>query len=77
MIEVVGGKDSGIDSGFCDRFAEALALVRDGQPRQACSNFEQLLKERPDDRVARMYLERLRSPAANTDREFVFEFDTK
>ncbi|HTY54265.1 MAG TPA: adenylate/guanylate cyclase domain-containing protein [Candidatus Binataceae bacterium] len=77
MIEVLGRQDSGIDTGFCDRFAEALLLVRDGQARQACHNFEQLLKERPDDHVARMYLERLRSAADGTEREVVFEFDTK
>lgn len=77
MIEVIGRRGSGIDPGFCDRFAEALGLVRDGQARQACHNFEQLLKERPDDYVTRMYLERLRSSADGTDREFVFEFDSK
>jgi len=77
MIEVVGRRDSDVDPGFCDRFEEALVLVRDGQAHQACRNFEQLLKERPDDYVVRMYLERLLSPAAGTDREFVFEFDTK
>jgi adenylate cyclase len=77
MIEVLGRQGSGIDTGFCDRFAEAMILVRDGQARQACNNFEQLLKERPDDHVARMYLERLRSAADGTEHEVVFEFDTK
>ena len=77
MIEVVGRRGSDIDSGFCDRFAQAVGLARDGQARQACHNFEQLLKERPDDQVTRMYLEQLRSTADGTDREFVFQFDTK
>ena len=77
MIEVVGRRGSGVDPGFCDRFAEALVLVRDGQAHQACRNFEQLLKERPDDYIVRMYLERLLSAADGIDRELVFEFDTK
>ena len=77
MIEVIGRMGGVVDTGFCERFTRAVSLAREGQAVRARENFEQLLKERPDDHVARMYVERLRTSVDGAAREFVFEFDTK
>lgn len=77
MVEVVGRKDDGIDSGYYDRFARALMLGRNGQAHEGCSALEQLFRERPSDHIVEMYLGRVRLNPDVLKHEMVFEFDTK
>ncbi len=77
MVEVVGHKDAGIEPAYYTRFADALTLVRNGQPNEAREAFECLLKEKPEDHMVEMFLERLRSLSGIAQREIVFEFDVK
>ncbi len=77
MVEIVGRKGDGIDPGFYDGFAQAVALVRNGEQLEARSALERLLKENPSDHVTQMYLERLRSLSDTMEHELIFEFDVK
>jgi adenylate cyclase len=76
LVEVVAQAGDGVDPGFYQRFAQAMAALREGPRTQACTALEELEGEKPGDRVVEMYLERLRAPAGEAN-EIVFEFDTK
>jgi|HubBroStandDraft_4_1064222.scaffolds.fasta_scaffold2120273_1 hypothetical protein len=50
---------------------------KNGEPLQARSALERLLKENPSDQVIQMYLERLQSLSGTLGRALIFEFDVK
>jgi adenylate cyclase len=72
VFEIVDRKRDGIDDSYYARFSEALAASRSQAPFEARARFAVLAAERPDDHVARLYLERLAS--ANDLSGLVFEF---
>ncbi len=75
VIEVVAFEGDGVDPAYYHRFASAIELLRMGFSPE--SDLRDLLKDRPDDRVIAMCLERLQTPDGKLPHEMVFEFDTK
>jgi adenylate cyclase len=75
VVEVAGRAGDGADPAYYDRFARALAAMRDGVSPEP--ELRAMLGDRPDDRVIAMCLERLGAAGANHPHELVFEFDTK
>lgn len=75
VIEVVAFEGDGVDPAYYQRFASALELLRMGHSPE--NDLRDLLKDRPDDRVIAMCLERLQTPDGKLAHEMVFEFDTK
>ncbi|MBF6558928.1 MAG: adenylate/guanylate cyclase domain-containing protein [Candidatus Binataceae bacterium] len=75
-VEVVGREGDGVDPEFYARFAKAIDLLHKGYSPEG--ELRAMLKDRPDDRVVAMCLERLAAaPEGRRPREIVFEFDTK
>jgi adenylate cyclase len=76
VVEVAGHRGDGADCVHYERFSEAMALLRQGESPEA--DLRVLQRERPDDHVIAMCLERLHSTNGNPPpRDLVFEFDTK
>jgi adenylate cyclase len=75
VIEIVAVEGDGVDPGYYRRFAEAIAMLRRGDSPE--SELRGLLRDRPDDQVIAMCLERLDSSEGSRPSEMVFEFDTK
>jgi adenylate cyclase len=75
VVEIAGHKRDGVDPAHYQRFSDALALLRQGQSPEA--DLRTLQRERPDDHVIAMCLERLHTTNGEAPREMVFEFDTK
>ncbi len=75
VIEVVAFEGDGVDPAYYQRFASAIELLRMGFSPEG--DLRDLLKDRPDDRVIAMCLERLQTADGKLPHEMVFEFDTK
>jgi adenylate cyclase len=76
VVEVVAIEGDGVDPAFYQRFARAIELLHQGHSPE--SELLELLKDRPNDQVTAMCLERLQNPAdGRRPSEMVFEFDTK
>jgi hypothetical protein len=75
VIEVVAFEGDGVDPAYYQRFADAIELLRKGFSPER--DLRDLLKDRPDDRVIAMCLERLQTGDGKLPHEMVFEFDTK
>ncbi len=75
IFEVVGREGDGVDPSYYERFNRAVAPAANGKPAEQM--LRALLAERPDDRVAAMYLEQLRESRFSAAHEVIFEFDSK
>jgi adenylate cyclase len=75
VVEVVAFEGDGVDPAYYHRFASAIELLRTGFSPE--SDLRDLLRDRPDDRVIAMCLERLQTADGKLPHEMVFEFDTK
>jgi adenylate cyclase len=75
VVEIAGHMGDGVDPMPYRRFSEALALLRQGQSPRA--DLYDLQRERPEDQVIAMCLERLQAAGNEPLREMVFEFATK
>ncbi|MBI3758483.1 MAG: hypothetical protein HY269_01860 [Deltaproteobacteria bacterium] len=75
MVEVVALEGDGVDPAYYQRFASALQLLQQGHSPE--NELRDLLKDRPDDQVIAMCLERLHTADGSPPSEMVFEFDTK
>ena len=75
VIEVVAFEGDGVDPAYYHRFASAIELLRKGFSPEG--DLRDLLKDRPDDRVIAMCLERLQTADGKLPHEMIFEFDTK
>jgi len=75
LIEIVAVEGNGVDPAYYQRFATAIAMMRVGDSPE--SELRRLLRERPDDQVTAMCLERLHSSDGGAVTEMIFEFDTK
>jgi adenylate cyclase len=75
VVEIAAHEGDGADPAFYRRFADAIALMQSGYSPEA--DLRTLLKERPDDQVIALCLERLQTADGHPAREMVFEFDTK
>jgi adenylate cyclase len=75
VIEVVALEGDGVDPAYYKRFAGALELLQEGRSPEA--ELRELLKDRPNDQVIAMCLERLDTADGRPPAEMVFEFDTK
>jgi adenylate cyclase len=75
VVEIVGHAGDGIDPAYYKRFSEALALLEHGQSPEA--ELRALLRERPNDHVIEMCLERLPISDGKPPGEMEFDFDSK
>ena len=75
VVEVVGHEGDGVDPAFYKRFGDAIEMLHRGYSPE--TDLLALLRERPEDRVTAMCLERLNAADGHIAREMVFEFDTK
>jgi adenylate cyclase len=75
VVEVVALEGDGVDPAYYQRFASALQLLQQGHSPE--NELRELLKDRPDDQVIAMCLERLHTADGRPPSEMVFEFDTK
>ena len=74
-VEIAGRDGDGLDLGYYERFSKAIGLLQRGYSPE--NDLRQLLRERPDDQVIAMCLERLGRTDRQPLREMVFEFDRK
>ncbi len=77
VVEVVGRAGDGVDPRRCERYAEALRILRQGSADSARQAFSALLAENPDDKLIGLYLEKLAAGDHHAAGEMVFEFETK
>ncbi len=75
IFEVVADQSASDD--FFKRFSAAVSTVDTGAERVALTQFENLLEEKPGDRIAKLWIAKLRTEAAQAGTEHIFEFDTK
>lgn len=75
VVEVVALEGDGVDPAYYQRFASAIDLLHKGYSPE--HELRALLRDRPDDQVIAMCLERLHTGDGRPPREMVFEFDTK
>jgi len=75
VVEIVALEDDGVDPAYYQRFAGAIAMLREGDSPEA--ELRGLLRDRPNDQVIAMCLERLRTSNGRPPTEIIFEFDTK
>jgi adenylate cyclase len=75
IVEVVALEGNGVDPAYYQRFASALAMLRRGESPEA--ELSDLFRDRPNDQVVAMCLERLHPPDGRPPNEMIFEFDTK
>jgi adenylate cyclase len=76
LVEVIAPATDGADAGYLHRFEQVLKDLRNGSAAQALSDLSGLAREKPDDRVVQLYLERMASFTGNPG-EIVLEFDSK
>jgi adenylate cyclase len=75
VIEIASRKADSLDDSYYRRFTAALDLI--GRGCSAASDLRALQSERPDDRVATMYLDLLERPGCQSSDQIVFQLDTK
>jgi adenylate cyclase len=75
VAEVIGRGVNGTDTAYYRKFAEAINQLHNGKSPEA--TLRAMLKERPEDQVIAMCLERLQAATDKLPTEMVFEFDTK
>ncbi len=75
VVEIVALEGNGVDPGYYQRFASAIAMLRKGDSPEA--ELRGLLRDRPNDQVIAMCLERLHPSDGHPPNEMIFEFDTK
>jgi len=77
VVEVAGRAGDGVDPRRCQRYAEALGILKQGSADAAREAFRALLAEDPGDRLIGLYLEKLAAGDHHAAGEMVFEFETK
>jgi adenylate cyclase len=75
VVEIVALEGNGVDPAYYERFASAIAMLRQGDSPEA--ELRGLLRDRPNDQVIAMCLERLHPSDGRAPNEMIFEFDTK
>jgi adenylate cyclase len=75
VVEIVALEGNGVDPAYYQRFASAIAMLRKGDSPEA--ELRGLLRDRPNDQVIAMCLERLHPSDGHPQNEMIFEFDTK
>lgn len=76
LVEVIARSADAADAGYLHRFEQVLKDLKNGSPAQAYSDLSGLAREKPDDRVVQLYLERIASFTGSPG-EIVLEFDSK
>ncbi len=77
VVEVAARAHDGIDPRACQRYGEALGILKQGSADAARQAFSALLAENPGDKLIGLYLEKLSAGDHSAQGEMVFEFETK
>ena len=76
VVEIVALEGNGVDPAYYQRLPSAIAMLHKGRfaREPSCAN---CCKDRPNDQVIAMCLERLHTADGSPPNEMIFEFDTK
>jgi len=75
IMEIAGPEFS--DSQFFRRFSTIVTNVHAAHANGEISELEDMLRERPGDKVVKLWIEKLRAEIVQPDNAVIFEFDTK
>ncbi|MGH8628133.1 MAG: adenylate/guanylate cyclase domain-containing protein, partial [Gammaproteobacteria bacterium] len=81
IVEILSSEDSATEAQvlLCERFAEALEVLKTGQGAKAAELFEAVLREDPNDGPARFHLARCRGyqKSSASDVPYIVSMDSK